>query len=154
MMKTVAQIAREIGVSKQAIHSRIKKEPLKSALSGLTETIDNALHITVDGEQLIRAAYMKFDGEVDKLANTNELVDILKEQIAALTEQNQDLREQLSQERQHSRKQADEIARLAQQGQKLAANAQALHAMANVKRQQLTGGKNEKKRGFFDKLFT
>jgi len=56
-MKTIAQIAREIGVSKQAIHNKIKKEPLKSNLRGMTKTIDNALQIDVDGESLIKSAF-------------------------------------------------------------------------------------------------
>jgi len=150
-MKTIAQIAREIGVSKQAVHHRIKKEPLKSALHDKVETIDNALHIDIDGERLIKSAFNTnvVDSSsimIDEM--TSELVEVLKAQITELTAQNEDLRQQLNDERTHSRKQADEILQLAQQGQKLAENAQTLHALDNVK-PQLTA---EKKQGFFSRF--
>jgi len=35
-MKTVRQIAEEIGVSKQAVFKKIKREPLSTGLRGLT----------------------------------------------------------------------------------------------------------------------
>jgi len=152
-MKTIAQIAREIGVSKQAIHNKIKKEPLKSSLRGKTKTIDNALQIDVDGESLIKSAFnensvdassIKIDTSSTKVDEASiDFMKILKEQIDILNTQNEDLRQQLNDERLHSRKQADEILQLAQQGQKLAENAQTLHAMENVKPQ---------KQGFFSRL--
>lgn len=170
-MKTVAQIAREIGVSKQAIHNKIKREPLQSKLQGLTATVDNALHINIDGERLIKSAFSKNSSteQLDELTTfidestnaidkpstgvdeaTSELVKALKEQITMLTAQNEELRQQLNEERAHSREQADKVFQLAEQGQKLAENAQTLHAMENVK-PQLTDGK---KSGFFTKLFS
>ena len=159
-MKTIAQIAKEIGVSKQAVHSRIKKEPLKSALIDKSETIGNALHINVDGEMLIKSAFRRMDvdevlGEMSKAGDeivknsTTELIESLREQNRFLQAQNEDLRQQLNEERTHSRKQADEILQLAQQGQKIAENAQKLHAMENMPK--LTDGK---KKGFISRLFS
>jgi predicted transcriptional regulator len=161
-MKTIAQIAREIGVSKQAVHKRINKEPLKSSLQGLMETIDNALHINIDGEKLILSAFngnlvdellIKVDEQPTNIDEpTTELIRALKDQITTLNAQNKDLRQQLNEERSHSRKQSNEILQLAQQGQKLAENAQTLHALENVKPQQLAN--SNKKKGLFNKIFS
>ena len=143
-MKTVAQIAREIGVSKQAVHSKLKKEPLKSGLSDKIETIDNALHINIDGEKLIKAAFdvdlVDEPSSVIDEVSSGLLIEMLMAQITALNAQNEDLRQQLNDERAHSRKQADEILQLAQQGQKLAETAQMLMLA------------NGKKRGLFSKF--
>lgn len=141
-MKTVAQIAAEIGVSKQAIHKKIKQEPLSTSLRGLTTTKGNTLYIEVDGENLIKSA---FDKDKPTTTTTTAVDDItaqfiasLQGQIATLTEQNQDLREQLNQEREHSRTQADRITDLATEMAKLAGNAQKLHAGDMIPR--LTSG--------------
>ena len=42
-MKTIRQIADEIGVSKQAVFKKIKREPLSTSLQGLTATVDGRL---------------------------------------------------------------------------------------------------------------
>ena len=52
-MKTIRQIADEIGVSKQAVFKKIKREPLSTSLQGLTATVDGRLMVEVDGEKLI-----------------------------------------------------------------------------------------------------
>ena len=130
-MKTVTQLAREMGVSKQAVHTKIKKEPLKSALCDKMETIDNALHINVDGERLVKSAFnITMVDELSRPADepSTELVEVLKSQITILNAQNEDLRQQLNEERKHSRKQADGILQLAEQGQKLAETIQTLYA--------------------------
>jgi hypothetical protein len=159
-MKTVAQIALEIGVTKQAIHDRRKREPLKSQLESLTERIDNTLYVNLDGETLIKSLFNKkssrlllddstriFDEPTRKLDEvTSDFIKILQEQIIKQNEQIEKLQEELKTEREHSREQADKILQLAQQGQRLAENAQTLQAMENVK-PQLT---EEKKRGLFN----
>ena len=53
-MKTIRQIADEIGVSKQAVFKKIKREPLSTSLQGLTATVDGRLMVEVDGEKLIK----------------------------------------------------------------------------------------------------
>ena len=55
-MKTIRQIANEIGVSKQAIFKKMKCEPLSTSLQGLTTTVDGKLMVSVDGEKLIKQA--------------------------------------------------------------------------------------------------
>ena len=44
-MKTIRQIADEIGVSKQAVFKKIKREPLSTSLQGLTATVDGRLMV-------------------------------------------------------------------------------------------------------------
>ena len=56
-MKTIRQIADEIGVSKQAVFKKIKREPLSTSLQGLTATVDGKLMVEVDGEKLIKQAF-------------------------------------------------------------------------------------------------
>ena len=55
-MKTIRQIADEIGVSKQAVFKKMKREPLSTSLRGLTSTVDGRLMVEVDGEKLIKQA--------------------------------------------------------------------------------------------------
>ena len=56
-MTTIRQIADEIGVSKQAVFKKIKREPLSTSLQGLTATVDGRLMVEVDGEKLIKQAF-------------------------------------------------------------------------------------------------
>lgn len=51
--KTVSEIAREIGISRQALYKRIKAEPLSSDLQPFTSRVDGILYISADGEDLI-----------------------------------------------------------------------------------------------------
>ena len=60
-MKTVKQIADELGVSKQAVHQKRKKEPLSTDLQPFTETVDGVIYISVDGENLIKQAFSKVE---------------------------------------------------------------------------------------------
>ena len=135
-----------MGVSKQAVHTKIKKEPLKSALCDKMETIDNALHINVDGERLIKSAFnVKM---VDESAN--EVIEVLKAQIMVLNVQNEELRKENSKLTERVLEQTDKILQLAEQGQKLAKKLQTLHTTGNVNPQGTRG----KKRGFFSRFFS
>ena len=58
-MKTIRQIASEIGVSKQAVFKKIKREPLSTSLQGLTEMVGGRLVVSVDGERLIKQAFLE-----------------------------------------------------------------------------------------------
>ena len=46
-MKTIRQIADELGVSKQAVFKKMKREPLSTGLRGLTSTVDDRYRLTV-----------------------------------------------------------------------------------------------------------
>ena len=56
-MKTIKQVAEEIGVSKQAIFYRIKKPPLSNDLQSLLSKIDGVFMVALDGEELIKQAF-------------------------------------------------------------------------------------------------
>lgn len=128
-MKTIAEIATDIGVSRQAVHKKIKQEPLSISLQKFISTKGNTVYIEFEGEKLIKSAFSKLKPStkiVDEM--TTQFIESLQEQIKSLTEQNKDFREQLNQERQHNREQADKITELAAELAKLANNAQHLHA--------------------------
>lgn len=170
-MKTIAEIASEIGVSRQAVYKKIKQEPLLSSLRPFTVNRDNVTYIESDGEKLIKLAF----GKVTHLnVSTNpgdsistQFIASLQGQINTLTEQNKDLREQLNQERQHSRAQADKITELATDMARLANNAQQLHGgdimqrltdrSVDADQQDAAPGaaeeSQEQKPGFFKKIF-
>lgn len=134
MSKTIKEIAEEIGVSKQAIFKKIKREPLSTSLQGFTTTVDGRLMVSVDGEKLIKQAFMKgevsitdnqltitVDGSSTKLEEKsaevdgqNALYEILKMELQAKNEQIDALQAELSAERQHSRELAEKIAELAE----------------------------------------
>ena len=148
-MKTIKQIADEIGVSKQAVHKKIKQEPLKTELEEFTATVKNTLQIDVDGEKLIKSEFLKdkltiVTHLVDENANqsTTELISSLQAQISFLQAQNEDLRKENSKLTEKVLEQSEKMLPLIEQAQKLAENAQTLHAMENVK-PQLTDGKKK-----------
>jgi len=91
-MKTIKQIANEIGVSKQAIHQKRKKEPLSTDLQLFTEIIDGVVYVSIDGEKLIKNAFDKnkattkpttvYDNKVSqKDDETKHIIGILEKQI-------------------------------------------------------------------------
>ena len=111
MSKTVKEIAAEIGVSKQAVFKKMKREPLSTGLQGLTTTVDGRLMVSVDGEKLIKQAFLghepsttdnrlpsTVDGLVDgpstkseektaEVDGENRLYEILEKELQAKNEQ-------------------------------------------------------------------
>lgn len=111
MGKTVKEIAAEIGVSKQAVFKKMKREPLSTGLQGLTTTVDGRLMVSVDGEKLIKQAFLgheptttdnrltvEVDGLVDgsstksgektaEVDGENRLYEILEKELQAKNEQ-------------------------------------------------------------------
>ena len=80
MKKTVAQIAKEIGVSKQAIHKRINQEPLKTSLQEVKITEKNRLYFDVSGEKLIKSAFKK-KAETKSIKELKKKVDTLQKDL-------------------------------------------------------------------------
>lgn len=111
MSKTVKEIAAEIGVSKQAVFKKMKREPLSTGLQGLTTTVDGRLMVSVDGEKLIKQAFLghessttdnrltvEVDGLIDgsstkseektaEVDGENRLYEILEKELQAKNEQ-------------------------------------------------------------------
>ena len=86
-MKTIRQIADEIGVSKQAVFKKIKHEPLSTSLQGLTATVDGRLMVEVDGEKLIKQAFSEIIPSTkneEKTAEVDGVVSVLQATIDTL----------------------------------------------------------------------
>ena len=174
-MKTIRQIADEIGVSKQAVFKKIKREPLSTSLQGFTATVDGRLMVEVDGEKLIKQAFSEIapstttnqltgavDGLVDapstqneeKMAEVDGVISVLKATIDTLQGQLEVKDRQIEQQAQTIIRLTDTLAA----AQQTAAAAQALHA-GTIQQQLLTGEAGvdqqepEQKRGWFSKLF-
>ena len=114
-MKTIREIADEIGVSKQAVFKKIKREPLSTSLRGLTSTVDGVVDGQVDGP---------VDGMIAVLQAT---IDTLQGQLEVKDRQIE--------------QQAQTITRLSDAlvaAQQTAAAAQALHA-GTLQQQILSG---------------
>ena len=60
-MKTIKQIADEIGVTKQAVFYRIKRPPLSNALQHLISKNEGVLMVDIYGEALIKQAFSESD---------------------------------------------------------------------------------------------
>jgi len=159
-MKTIKQIADEIGVSKQAVHKKRKSKELSTSLQPFTSIVDGVVYMSVDGEALLKSAFsglarqpvdVNGSSTGDGLGDShNELYKILKAELDAKNEQIATLQAELATERQHSREQADKLAVLAE-------TAQRLHAGTIQK--QLTDGNSDQadpvtpSKRFFARMF-
>lgn len=111
-MKTIKQIADELGVSKQAVHQKRKKEPLSTALQPFTENVDGIIYISVDGENLLKQAFSRnepstpidgvddnkftsIDGQVS--SDFSAVIEVLQKQLEVkdkqISEQQQSIKE-------------------------------------------------------------
>lgn len=154
-MKTIRQIADEIGVSKQAVFKKIKREPLSTSLQGLTSTVDGRLMVSVDGEKLIKQEFMgaalstadnQLTGKVDDLVDApstknkekseqiDSVISVLQATIDVLQGQLEVKDRQIEQQAQAITQLTDALAA----AQQTAQAAQALHA-GTIQR-QLTDG--------------
>lgn len=171
-MKTIRQIADELGVSKQAVFKKMKREPLSTGLRGLTSTVDGRLMVSVDGENLIKSAFLSLepstdrqpvDGMVDGLVDApstavDGLVDVLQSTINTLQGQLEVKDRQIEQQTQTITQLTEALVA----AQQTAAAAQALHA--GTMHQQLLSGEggadqqgqepgSRQKRSWFSRFF-
>lgn len=134
-MKTIREIADEIGVSKQAVFKKIKREPLSTSLRGLTSTVDGRLTVSVDGEKLIKQAFSQdapstnhqpvdgvVDGQVD--GPVDGMIAVLQATIDTLQGQLEVKDRQIEQQAQTITRLSDALVA----AQQTVAAAQALHA--------------------------
>lgn len=164
-MKTIREIADEIGVSKQAVFKKIKREPLSTSLQGLTSTVDGRLTVSVDGEKLIKQAfsagtpstnYQPVDGVVDGQVDgpVDGMIAVLQATIDTLQGQLEVKDRQIEQQAQTITRLSDALV----SAQQTAAAAQALHAGTLQQRFLLNENEvdyQEKKlvQGWFSRLF-
>ena len=107
MSKTVKQIADELGVTKQAVHQKRKSKELSTALQPFTTTVDGVVYISVDGENLIKRAFLKNDRkQVDGSFTTTvdgSFTPPEDSEIVFLRGQVEKLQAELEKEREHNR---------------------------------------------------
>ena len=91
-MKTIAQIANEIGVSKQAVQKRISREPLYTKIQPYISTIHGTKYIVDIGEILIKSAYGEnvFTGASIDIAD-NQPPDVHSKSIDYVSQVNSEL---------------------------------------------------------------
>ena len=157
-MKTIRQIADEIGVSKTAVSKQIANLGLRSGL----RKNGNQFAIDEHQEALIKRAFSeKSQTEIENQTQTEnrevgDLVCVLQDTIDTLQGQLEVKDRQIEQQAQTITRLTDALAA----AQQTAAAAQALHA-GTIQQQLLTGEAGadqqdqapEQKRGWFSKLF-
>ena len=166
-MKTIREIADEIGVSKQAVFKKIKREPLSTSLQGLTSTVDGRLTVSVDGEKLIKQAFSQdvpstnhqpVDGQVD--GSVDGMIAVLRDTIDTLQGQLEVKDRQIEQQVQTITRLSDALVA----AQQTAAAAQALHAgtmhqqllsgeVRADQQSQQSGPRAKQKRSWFDRFW-
>lgn len=154
-MKTIRQIADEIGVSKQAVFKKIKREPLSTSLQGLTATVDGRLMVEVDGEKLIKQAFSEIapsTKNAEKTAEVDGVISVLQATIDTLQGQLEVKDRQIEQQFQTITRLTDALA----SAQQTAATAQVLHA-GTIKQLYLDESRDEeqspKEEGWVKRIF-
>ena len=71
-MKTISEIARELGLSRQALYKRINSKPLKDQIAPFMDTSGSVTLIKPEGEAMIWAMY---EGHVNSSVNPVNQVD-------------------------------------------------------------------------------
>ena len=87
-MKTIKQIAEEVGVSKQAVQKRIVRDPLYTRLSPYIYTEKGVKYIDETGERLIKSVFIKnskeavsIDTAIDKNKESIDLADNQRQNV-------------------------------------------------------------------------
>ena len=76
MSKTIKQISEELGVTKQAIHQRLKRNAdLKNSLKPFMKTVDGVIHVEVGGQNLLKEAFIKPINKYDVTDNKSNVTD-------------------------------------------------------------------------------
>lgn len=148
---TVAEIAEELKVTKQAIHQRIKKEPLSTSLHQFISTKGKTLTIHIDGVNLIKSAFkekltVNKKQKVDVNVNQHFIDDSLRFMIETLTNQLEEKDNQIKEKD----KQLSNLDKRLEESQKLNANQQELLRREQAKLQLI---ENTQETGLLKRLF-
>ena len=156
-MKTIRQIADEIGVSKQAVYKRYKGK-LHTVCAPYAHTVQGVLYLSEQAETLIKQDFLQND--CSNRAHTERSIGAVLEQsqeagvVAVLQATIDTLQGQLEVKDRQIEKLTEALAA----AQQTAAAAQALHA-GTIQQQLITEETGadqqepEQKRGWFSKLF-
>jgi len=128
-LKTISQIAAELGVTRQAVYQRIKGAELSTRLQPFTVKQNNTKVYTLQGQELIKQAFssgvnVNCKQAVDSKRQSidSKLIDSLTEQLQVKDKQIQQLTEQ--------------VGNLIQQIDKLTTALQAAQALHGMDKQQ------------------
>lgn len=172
-MKTIRQIADEIGVSKQAIQKKISREPLYTCLHSHVSILNGIKYIDEKGVLKIKSSYNQKDKHIvsidnidslstEKTQNVYSLIEVLKSELEYKNSQLEKKDEQIE----ILNKSLLQVTLALQEAQQTANAAQALHA--GTMQKQIEDGisekykeeivdsvykKPEKKHGFIHSMF-
>lgn len=128
-LKTISQIAAELGVTRQAVYQRIKSAELSTRLQPFTVKQNNTKVYTLQGQELIKQA---FSSGVN--VNCKQAVDSKRQSIdSKLIDK---LSEQLTVKDKQIEKLAEQVNTLLQQIDKLTTALQAAQALHGMDKQQ------------------
>jgi len=145
-MKTIKQIAVEVGVTKQAVQKRIARQPLKDSLKAHITVVDGTNYIDDEGEKIIKDVYKYTDAVIGTDSDVHMRLD-----IGQGTDKTIDtLISMLQNELEVKNKQIEDLSVALVAAQQTAQAAQALHA-GTMQTQQIEE-KTEKK-SFLKRLF-
>jgi len=86
-MKTIRTLASEIGVTKQAVFQRMKKEPLASDLNGFITKIGGTVYVCSEGEGLIKDQFYKVQKASAIIHMDDGLINAVNDSINTLQDQ-------------------------------------------------------------------
>lgn len=150
-MKTIKQIADEVGTTKQAMQKRLSREPLKTSIPPHVSTDKGTKYIDDAGVELIKAAYETTDKPID--TPTDKPVD---KGIDTSTDTVQTLISMLQKELDIKNKQIEDLTSALEHTTASLHAAQALHA--GTMQKHLTDGKpvddaQDEKPGLWSRIF-
>jgi hypothetical protein len=168
-MKTIKTLAGEIGVTKQAIFQKMKKEPLASGLNNLTTRVGGIVYVYPEGEGMIKEQFRKvphvfsmpqFENSVD-----GDIIDALRDSISVAQQQLDKKDRQISilnlhistkdKQIENLHRQIEELGKALTIAQEQAKTAQLLHA-GDIHREIIsiiTESQKDRKEGFWKRAF-
>lgn len=136
-LKTISQIAAELGVTRQAVYQRIKGTELSTRLQLFTVKQNNTKFYTLQGQELIKQAFSSGVNANCKQAVDSKRQSIDSKLIDSLTEQLQVKDEQIQ-------RLTEQVGNLIQQIDKLTTALQAAQALHGMDKQQAVIAVNER----------
>ena len=169
-MKTIKTLAGEIGVTKQAIFQKMKKEPLASCINDLTTKVGGIVYVYPEGEGMIKEQFHKMqqvfsiphvggDAGINTsgISTIQDCVNVLRQQLDRKDRQLEALNLHISIKNEHIEglnKQIEELTTALAVAQEQIKTAQTLHA-GDIHREiigmLMESQKNTKKGGLWKK---
>ena len=156
-MKTIRALAEEIGVTKQAIFQKMKKEPLASGLDNLTTRVGGIVYVYPEGEGMIKEQFHRVQQIFTIPKADNNINSFLKEQLDRKDRQLEVLNLHISAKDKQIdslNKQIEELSMALTVSQEQTKTAQTLHAgdiHREIIEKLISSQKEPKKNGFWKK---